>query len=87
MEQSEIVIYKTEEGKTKIDVKMQNETVWLDQKAIASLFDVNVPAISKHIINIYKEGELIEESTISKMETVQKEGDRVVKKIDIHNDI
>lgn len=86
MEQSEIVIYKTEDGRTKIDVKMQNETVWLDQKAIASLFDVNVPAISKHIINIYKEGELIEESTISKMETVQKEGNREVKRnIEMYN--
>jgi len=53
---------------------MQNETIWLTQTAMAELFGVNVPAISKHLANIYEEGELIREATVSKMETVQNEG-------------
>ncbi|NOQ31851.1 MAG: cell filamentation protein Fic [Helicobacteraceae bacterium] len=59
---------------------MHNETVWLPQKRIAELFEVNVPAISKHLNNIYADGELERASTISILETVQKEGNRDVKR-------
>jgi len=59
---------------------MHNETVWLSQKRMAELFGVNVPAISKHLNNIYDEGELQREATISILETVQKEGSREVKR-------
>ena len=79
--QNNIIIYEGNSGQPKLDVRIDGETVWLDQKAIASLFDVNIPAISKHIQNIYKEGELERESTISKMETVQREGTREVKRV------
>jgi len=76
--QSEIVLYATKDGKVKIDTIFQNDTIWLTQKKMAELFDVNIPAISKHLSNIFEEGELHKEATISKMETVQQEGSRSV---------
>ena len=57
-----------------------NETIWCTQKAMAALFDVGVPAISKHLANVFEDGELREDATISKMETVQQEGKRTVKR-------
>lgn len=62
MEQSQIVIYKTEDGKTKIDVKMQDETVWLTQEQMAFLFNKGRSTITEHINNVFKEGELDEKS-------------------------
>ncbi len=76
--QSEIVLYTTTDGKIKIDTTFKDETIWLTQKKMAELFDVNVPAISKHLSNIYEEGELQKEATVSKMEIVQQEGKRSV---------
>ena len=76
--QSEIVLYTTTDGKIKIDTIFQNETIWLTQKKMAELFDVNIPAISKHLSNIFEEGELKRDATVSKMEIVQKEGSRKV---------
>ena len=78
MTQSQIVLYTTPDGDIKIDTVLRNETIWLPQTAMAELFDVNVPAISKHLANIYEEGELSREATVSKMETVQNEGGRQV---------
>ena len=75
---SEIILYKTEDGTVKIDTIFQNETIWLTQNAMAELFGVNVPAISKHLKNIFEEGELQKEATLSKMETVQNEGGRQI---------
>jgi len=66
------LLYTTPEENVKIGVVVKEETLWLTQKAMGDLFDVKVPAISKHIKNIYQEGELSEETTISKMETVSK---------------
>jgi len=80
MNQSEIILYKTEDGAVKIDTIFQNETIWLTQNAMAELFGVNVPAISKHLKNIFEEGELQKEATLSKMETVQNEGGRQIKR-------
>ena len=57
------------------------ETIWCTQKAMAVLFDVGIPAISKHLTNVFETGELSEEATISKMETVQHEGNRDVKRM------
>ena len=57
-QRGEIILYQTADGRTKIDVKLENETVWLTQAQIAALMGTNVPAISKHISNIYKQGEL-----------------------------
>jgi toxin-antitoxin system, toxin component, fic family len=67
-----------EEGKVQVVIK--EETIWCTQKAMAQLFDVNLPAISKHLKNIFEEGELEVNSTISKMEIVQTEGERNIKR-------
>ena len=73
-----------EEGKVQVVIK--EETIWCTQKAMAQLFDVNLPAISKHLKNIFEEGELEVNSTISKMEIVQTEGKRNIKRsIDFYN--
>ena len=73
-----------EEGK--VQVLIREETIWCTQKAMAQLFDVNLPAISKHLKNIFEEGELEVNSTISKMEIVQTEGERNIKRsIDFYN--
>ncbi|PHQ65416.1 MAG: cell filamentation protein Fic [Sulfurimonas sp.] len=79
-ELTEFLLYTTPNSDIKVEIYMHNETVWLPQKRIAELFDVNVPAISKHLNNIYEDGELEKESTISILETVQKEGSRDVKR-------
>lgn len=76
--QSEIVLYTTPDGAVKINTVFLNETIWLTQKKMAGLFDVEVPAISKHLSNIYEVGELEKAATVSKMEIVQKEGNRSV---------
>lgn len=73
---SEIIIYKTTKGKVSVEVIYNDETFWLTQKAMAQLFGVGVPAISKHIKKIFDEGELQEDTTISKMETVVNRGFR-----------
>ena len=77
---TEFLLYKTPTGDIKVDVLLQNETIWMPQKKIAELFDVNIPAISKHLNNIYDERELKREATVSKMETVQREGKRQVQR-------
>ena len=79
-QEHEIVLYQVEDANVCVNVIFKNETFWMTQKAMASLFDVNVPAISKHLSNIFSEEELIKESTVSKMEIVQMEGNRQVKR-------
>ena len=83
---SEFLLYKTPNGDIKVDVLIQNKTIWMPQKKIAELFDVNVPAISKHLNNVYDCGELQKESTISIMEIVQSEGKRqVTRAVEFYN--
>ena len=74
----EIVLYTTKDGITKINVQLENETVWLTQKQLTVLFDKNVMIINERIKNIYGEGELTESATIRKFLIVQKEGNREV---------
>lgn len=74
------VLYHSDESDISVNAVIQNESIWVTQKAMADLFSVNTPAISKHLKNIYEEGELSEESTVSKMEIVQTEGSRQVKR-------
>ncbi|MBQ9834606.1 MAG: virulence RhuM family protein [Bacilli bacterium] len=86
MNESNILLYETDEGKINIDVVLKAETIWLTQKSMSELFDVNVPAINKHLNNIYEDEELNRVSTISKMEIVRKEGNRNVKReLDFYN--
>ncbi|OQX02750.1 MAG: hypothetical protein BWK73_41695 [Thiothrix lacustris] len=77
---SEIIIYQTADQQTQVEVKLDSNTLWLSQKQIADVFGTEVPAINKHIKNIIKEGELDPSSTISKMEMVQTEGKRSIKR-------
>ena len=80
------LIYNTPEENVSINAVVKDETIWLTQKAMAELFDVEVPAISKHLTNIFSEGELQPEATVSKMEIVQAEGSRNVKRsLDFYN--
>ncbi len=74
------LIYNTPEENTSINAVVKDETIWLTQKSMAELFDVEVPAISKHLANIFTDGELKQETTVSKMEIVQMEGNRNVKR-------
>jgi len=77
---NEILLYKTVNEEVKLEVLIQNETLWLTQKQMAELFNVKIPAISKHIKNIFESGELQIFPTVSKMEIVQQEGSRKVKR-------
>lgn len=76
----EIVIYQTEDGLTKINVNMCNETVWLSLEQMAELFQRDKSTISRHINNVFKEGELDRKATVAYFATVQKEGDRLVER-------
>ena len=80
MADSEIKIYQTDDGQTKIDVKFDNETVWLTQKQMAQLFDKDSDTIGLHLKNIYKSGELEEHTTTEEFPVVQQEGKRTVKR-------
>jgi hypothetical protein len=77
---SQIIIYQTENGETKLDVRFQDESVWLTQKLMAELFQTSVPNINIHLKNIFEERELEENRTIKEFLIVQKEGNREVKR-------
>lgn len=80
------LIYNSEYENVAVNAVVKDESVWLTQKGMAELFAVEVPAISKHLSNIYAEGELQQSATVSKMEIVQQEGTRNVRRqIDFYN--
>ena len=72
--QSEIIIYQTEDGNTKIDVKFQNETVWLTQAQLCELYQTSKSNISEHIKHIFEEEELEEDSVVRKFRTTGADG-------------
>jgi hypothetical protein len=76
----EILVYQTEGGQVKLDVRLQQETVWLTQPLMADLFQTTQQNISQHILNIYEEGELTEEATHKKFLSVRQEGKRQVQR-------
>ncbi|MDP8209766.1 MAG: virulence RhuM family protein [Candidatus Electryonea clarkiae] len=80
VDKSDFLLYKSPDGEIKVEVFLWNETIWLTQKRMGELFGVKVPAISKHLNNIYAERELVRLSTVSILETVREEGDRKVKR-------
>jgi len=81
---SNVVVYNS--GEIELKVSVDDDTIWLTQKQLAEVFNVNIPAISKHIKNIYKDEELSEFSTVSKMEIVQKEGSReIIRNVEHYN--
>ena len=75
---NQFLLYTAPDGAVKVEVFFKDETVWLTQKALTERFGVKVPAINKHLKNIFESGELIREATVSKMEIVRAEGDREV---------
>ena len=77
---NKVQIYQAKNGAIEFKFDDKRETVWASQKQIAEIFDVNIPAINKHIKNIYKTGELDENSTIRKIQIVQQEGKRKVQR-------
>lgn len=84
--QSKIILYTASDGKVTADVLFAEDNFWLTQRTMAELFGVNTSAISKHLRNIYASGELAEAATLSKMETVQTEGERqVTREIEVYN--
>ena len=74
----EVLVYQTDDGRVKLDVRLQDETVWLTQQMMADLFQSSKQNISHHISRIYKEGELQPEATVKKYLTVRQEGAREV---------
>ncbi len=83
---TEFLLYTAPNGAVKVEVLLANETLWLTQKRMAELFGVGVPAVSKHLDNIYESGELQREATVSVLETVQQEGARqVTRKLEYFN--
>jgi hypothetical protein len=75
---NQLVLYRSPDGEVKVEVLYRDENFWMPQKAIAELFGVRVPAISKHLSNIYESGELKREATVSSLEIVRTEGTRQV---------
>lgn len=83
---SPVILYRTADGKVTVDVFFARDNFWLTQKTMAELFGVRIPAISKHLKNIYESGELTPEASISKMETVQTEGERrITREVEFYN--
>lgn len=84
--QGQFLVYEAEDGRVKIDVRLEDETVWLTQKLMADLFQVTVPTINEHIENIFDEMGLIPDATDRESRIVQKEGRRnVALMVDYHN--
>ncbi len=82
----QFLLYTAPGGAVKVEVFCKDETVWLTQKALADLFAVKVPAINKHLKNIFESGELSREATVSKMEIVRSEGEReVAREVEFYN--
>jgi hypothetical protein len=83
---SELLIYQTNDGNTRIEVRLENETVWLSQKLMAELFQVSIPTVNEHIRNLYEESELQPDPTIRKFRIVQTEGSRQIsREVDFYN--
>ena len=73
-----MVLYQTSDGKVTVNVMFAQDNFWMTQRAMADLFGVKIPAVNKHLKNIYASGELVKEATISKMEIAQMEGGRKI---------
>ncbi len=82
----DIILYRTPQGATRVEILYEGETFWLNQRRIAELFGVDVRTVSEHLRNIYASGELSEEATVRKFRRVQREGDRdVSREMEFHN--
>ena len=77
----QFILYQLPDDEGKVQVVIKDETIWATEKAMAQLFNMNIPAVSKHLKNIFDEEELRPDTTVSKMEIVQLEGKREVKRM------
>lgn len=75
---AEFLVFTSQAGEKGIEVRVENETVWLTQKLIGALFEVTVPTVNEHLANLFREGEIVAEATIRNFRTVQTEGSREV---------
>lgn len=83
---AEFLIFTAQTGEQSIEARYQDETIWLTQKLMATLFDVSVPTINEHLKNVYEKGEVDEKATIRKFRIVQIEGERKVSRdVDFYN--
>lgn len=80
MPENKVIIYTANDGKTKIDVKLEEETLWLTQAQMCELYQTSKSNVSEHIKHIFEEGELAKEATVRKFRTVQTEGSRNVER-------
>ena len=86
MDKGQVILYQTPDGESKIEVRLENDTVWLSADQMAELFQRNKSTISRHVKNVLEDGELEEASTVEFFATVQNEGDRKVeRKIAFYN--
>ena len=86
MDKGQVILYQTPDGESKIEVRLENDTVWLSADQMAELFQRNKSTISRHVKNVLEDGELEEASTVAFFATVQNEGDRKVeRKITFYN--
>ena len=81
----EILLYQTDDGQTRLDVRLEAETVWLSLNQMADLFQRDKSVISRHMGNIFKTGELERKSTVAKFATVQQEGSRKIEGFKAHS--
>ena len=83
---SDLILYQTEDGRTRLQVRLEGETVWLSLNQMADLFQRDKSVISRHIKNVFEEGELSAEATVAKSATVQTEGGKqVTREIEFYN--
>ncbi len=83
---AEFLVFTKQSGEGSIEVRVEDETVWLTQKLMATLFEVSIPTINEHLANLYAQGEIQKDSTLRNFRTVQKEGSREVSRaIDFYN--
>ena len=80
MQENKVIIYTTNDGKTKLDVKLEDETLWLTQTQMCELYQTSKSNVSEHIKHIFEEGELNEDSSVRKFRTVRIEGKRSVER-------
>ena len=79
-DKGQILLYQTPDGESRIEVRLEGETVWLNLEQMAELFQRNKSTISRHIKNVFEEGELNQEATVAFFATVQTEGSRKVER-------
>ncbi len=82
--QGEFVLFRSEDGQTRVECRFESDTLWLSQSSIAELYRKDVRTINEHLVNIFSEGELVQNATIRKFRIVRLEGNRQVSREMVH---